>query len=1175
MIGHHASPTRRTQIDDLYRTQVPEQPTISPDGHDVVYVLSTVDRDADRPRHALWHVSVDSAARALSDGPADTSPAYSPDGTLIAFLRPGAVDASGPGQLWTMPSDGGPARQLTDLPGGAGRPVWSPGGDRIAFAAIVGAAGPTEPVVVDRLGYKSDGTGLLRGGRCHLHVLDLDSGAVRQITDGDWHASDPAWSPDGTLLAFAAGRDTDADLTLRSAAYVLTPEPGARPRRVGPATGTAGPVSFTADGRALLVVGDSEVRVGNASLWRVPLNGPAGGFGGDEGSGGDGGDGGDGAAAGRAIRLAADLDRNVMPGGPAYPGGLPQLDDSGERVLLCVRDRGDTHLYRAAADGAPGTEAVIGEAGHVVAGLAVASRADRAAVVLATPRSYGEVAVLDLASGERTVLTDHGASLSDVDLFPRQSRDFTISDGTVVQGWLIHDPAQTAAGPLLLDVHGGPHNAWNGAVDPVHLYHQVLVAQGWTVLIVNPRASDGYGDAFFRAGVGGWGTADAADLTEPIDQVIAEGLADPNRLAVTGYSYGGYMTCYLTGHTDRFAAAVAGGVVADLHSMYGTSDIGHGFTQLEAGGTPADVPEQYSASSPIVSAGNVTTPTLILHGDADDRCPVGQAEQWFTELRSAGVPTRMVRYPGGSHLFIINGRPSHRADYQNRLMGWLRRYIDGPTVAATRVEIDPAHWQRRLQTLIARHRVPGAALGILRMGTGGAPDEAVTCAAGVLNSETGVPATPDSVFQIGSITKVWTTTLVMQLVDEGLIDLDAPIVEVLPELRLSDPDVTAAVTMRHLLTHTSGIDGDVFTDTGRGDDCLARYVELLADAAQNHPLGATFSYCNSGFVVAGRVIEKLTGLSWDEALAKRVIAPLGLTRTVTLPEQALRLRAAAGHVPGDDPDADPTLAPVWGIPRSSGPAGCIVSDVAGVLAFARMHLTGGSAPDGTRLLAEASTVAMQQQHAELPDVYSLGDSWGLGWMRFGWGSHRLFGHDGNTIGQSAFLRILPEQNLAVTLLTNGGHTNDLYQDLYREIFAELAGVAMPRPLEPLAAGSADGSDGDITPWLGRYERSGERIEILRSGDGRTLRSTSTGGLADWDEDPVHEYELLRAGLPAPDGEPSTALVPGDVFVIRPPGTRTYAPVTFYRLPTGEQYLHHHGRATPLRESDPERPGTSR
>ena len=177
---------------------------------------------------------------------------------------------------------------------------------------------------------------------------------------------------------------------------------------------------------------------------------------------------------------------------------------------------------------------------------------------------------------------------------------------------------------------------------------------------------------------------------------------------------------------------------------------------------------------------------------------------------------------------------------------------------------DAGAWRERLVELMAAHRVPGATPGIL-------DDGKVTVAgAGVLSKATGVEVTPDSLFQIGSITKVWTATLVLQLVDEGGLDLDAPVADVLPGFRVADPEVSRTVTTRHLLTHTSGIDGDVFTDTGRGDGCIARYVDGLADVGQNHPLGATWSYCNSGFVVCGRIVEHLTGLTWDAALRERL-----------------------------------------------------------------------------------------------------------------------------------------------------------------------------------------------------------------------------------------------------------------------------------------------------------------
>lgn len=511
-----------------------------------------------------------------------------------------------------------------------------------------------------------------------------------------------------------------------------------------------------------------------------------------------------------------------------------------------------------------------------------------------------------------------------------------------------------------------------------------------------------------------------------------------------------------------------------------------------------------------------------------------------TALRERGVPTRLVLYPDASHLFILDGRPSHRIDFNRRLVEWVEQYAGDPA-GPGRPRIDAARWQRRLSALAERHRVPGAALGILRLRPG-AGDELVQAAYGVLNSGTGVPATTDSLFQIGSISKVWTATVIMQLLDAGLLDLDAPVADALPELRLADPDVTKQVTMRHLLTHTSGIDGDVFTDTGRGDDCVEKYVALLADVAQNHPLGATWSYCNSGFVLAGRVIEKLTGEIWDRAMKDRLFTPLGLSRTVTLPEEALLHRTAVGHV--SEGDSEPTRAPVWTLPRALGPAGLINATVADVLGFARLHLTGGLAADGTRLLSQASAAAMTEFQADLPDKHTLGDSCGLGWIRFGWGGRRLIGHDGNTIGQSAFLRLLPDEGLAVTLLTNGGSARDLYEDLYREIFAELADVGMPRPLAP----PAEPAQVDVQPYLGRYERASMRVDVLAGDDGPVLRTTVTGPLAAVAPNPVTEYAMVA--------------VHRDLFVVREPSARNWTPVMFYDLPAGQKYLHFGVRATP-------------
>ncbi|MFB9925164.1 serine hydrolase [Amycolatopsis halotolerans] len=1098
--------TRRLGIDDLYDLAAPSQPALSPDGSRIVYVLRTADREEDRNVDALWTVGTASGeARQLTRGNADAAPKWAPDGSRLAFLR--AQD--GPPQVWVLPADGGEAEQLTKLPLGAGAPVWSPDGSKIAFsaaidlAAIVEAPPANTPIVAERLDYKSDGPGLLKTLRGHIHVLDVATGEVQQRTFGDWHAGQPAWSPDGKHVAFTASLDDDADLTFRSSAYVLdVTERNAEPRLVGTDQGMAGTVGWTTDGKALLMVGRTDTITGHLGLLRVPLDG------------------------GETVNLAASLDRNVMSGGPGYPGALPQLNEAGDVVLFAIRDRGCTHLYEVDLAGGDPRPVLVGD-GNVVSGVDLVG--GQAAIVLATSDSFGEIAVLDRATGSVDVRTKHGDAVSEVELFGRESREFTISDGTVVQGWLIRDPERTGPQPLLIDIHGGPHNSWNGAADSIHLYHQTLAARGWAVLLINPRASDGYGEEFFTAAIGAWGSADAPDFLEPIDQLVAEGLADPDRLAVTGYSYGGYMTCYLTSRDDRFAAAVAGGVVSDLTSLAGTSDGGHYMAVNEFSGLSSG---KYEKSSPHAQVEQVRTPTLILQGGEDVRCPVGQAEQWFTALRERDVPSRLVLYPGGAHLFVLDGPPSHRADYNQRVVDWIEQY------AGSRVPIDAAHWSRRLAELARKHDVPGASLGILRVDTG----EEVFATHGVLNKTTEVEVTEDSLFQIGSISKVWTSTVVMQLVDEGLLDLDAPILDVLPELRLSDPEVTKRVTMRHLLTHTSGIDGDIFTDTGRGDDCLEKFVDLLDEAAQNHPLGATFSYCNSGFVLMGRVIEKLTGKTWDAAMRDKLYTPLGLTHTVTLPEEALLFRAAVGHVAPDG--ADPVPAPVWQLPRSAGPAGLITARTADVLAFARLHLTGGLTADGTRILSAESAAAMAEKQADVPDKHTLGDSWGLGWIRDGWNGRRVIGHDGNTIGQSAFLRLLPDAGLAVTLLTNGGHARDLYTELYREIFAELADVAMPRPLEPPATPVTV----DASWHLGVYERAGAHVEVVEREGGLRVVYTTTGPLAELMPDKVQEFDLVA--------------ISDTLFVLRMPGGQFWTPVLFYTLPTGEPYMHFGARATP-------------
>jgi CubicO group peptidase (beta-lactamase class C family) len=453
--------------------------------------------------------------------------------------------------------------------------------------------------------------------------------------------------------------------------------------------------------------------------------------------------------------------------------------------------------------------------------------------------------------------------------------------------------------------------------------------------------------------------------------------------------------------------------------------------------------------------------------------------------------------------------------------------IERPT--ATGVAADAAYWRSRLAALIARHGVPGAALGILRDG------RIIDVAAGVLNRRTHVAATPDSVFNLGSITKVWTATMIMQLVDEGALSLDTPVVRVLPEFAVADAAATAAITVRHLLSHTSGID-DMYAETGRGDDCVARYVAKLRDLPQVRPVGATFSYSNAGIVVAGRIVEVLTGQTWDAALRERVVGPLGLTATVTLPEEAILHRVAVGHPGG--PGAPPTR--VWSGPRSLAPTGRITARVHDLLAFVRMHLAGGTAPDGTRLLSADSARAMTAREADLPCPSIMGDSWGLGWSRDTWDGQLVIGHSGVGIGQLAFLRVLPGHGFAVALLTNGGDGPALYHDVFAETFRELAGVTMPAPFLP----PAEPAPIDVAPYEGRYyARSDTAVELVRRDGAPVLRLLATG--------------LLRDRFSAAAGDFPLVPVAAGRFAMRTDDSRTWEIVQAHELLDGTPYLYSH------------------
>jgi CubicO group peptidase (beta-lactamase class C family) len=372
---------------------------------------------------------------------------------------------------------------------------------------------------------------------------------------------------------------------------------------------------------------------------------------------------------------------------------------------------------------------------------------------------------------------------------------------------------------------------------------------------------------------------------------------------------------------------------------------------------------------------------------------------------------------------------------------------------AQRLDWAPA----RLAELLARYHIPGGALGVWLDG------EQFTTAAGQANVAAEIAATPETLWLIGSITKVFTTTLIMQLVERGEVMLDAPVVAYLSELRLADADATETVTVRQLLTHTSGITGDYFPDTGRGDDAVARCVASLAEVDMLSRPGAMFSYCNSGFILAGGLLERLTGGTWDAALWSRLLQPLGVTHFATLPEEALRFRVGVAHAP-QRPDGELRPGEMWPEVRSGGPAGFTpYANVAELLCFARLHLDGGRTPSGARLLSSDSVDAMQAREVDSnPSGGFDSDGWGLGWARFRYGTHeRVIGHNG---GSSAVLRVLPERNCAIASLTNASGGALVGHHIIDAIVDDLFGLRIPSA--PPAAPSA--TPRDLTPYDGRY-----------------------------------------------------------------------------------------------------------
>lgn len=434
-----------------------------------------------------------------------------------------------------------------------------------------------------------------------------------------------------------------------------------------------------------------------------------------------------------------------------------------------------------------------------------------------------------------------------------------------------------------------------------------------------------------------------------------------------------------------------------------------------------------------------------------------------------------------------------------------------------------------LDQLAREHNVVGASLAVLHN------NRLHTSAFGLLNVNTGVETTVDSLFQIGSISKVFTATLVMQLVDQGLVDLDLPVKHYLRDFHIEDAEASKSITVRHLLSHTSGMDGDFFPVDDFSGPSIASYVAKCHLLPSLFSPGTGFSYSNSAYVVAGQLVEVITGLSWSQAIVERIFEPIGMKYSIADPSESLRYRMAMGHVTGEG-NGDKALAEICYGPLSSAPAGTVLSmSATDLIRFVSMHQALGKTESGESILSERSVLQMQEGQVDIPFASWRGIThWGLGWCLQLEEGMNIVSHDGATYGQFAFLRFLPEHNLTIALLTNSASA-PLYRQLESDLYEALLGVSQ----EPVPATNyASTIDDDL--YLGRYDNIYNSVVVRRDEQGRLVRQRILKSTGEVDGEEV----LIPIAKDRFDTQsPSTGLSMGEALFIRPddsqPATQMY------------------------------------
>ena len=648
--AHVAAETRVLRAEDSLSLQAVADPQLAPDGKHVAFAITTVEGKEKR-RSAIWIAPADGARppRALTSGAlSSTSPRWSPDGRALAFLstRPEAGNKeSEKSQVHILSLDGGEARRVTSVAEGIRTFAWSPDGTRLV---CVGRVAPAKDEGFDRtdsrrytgISYKYDGQGWDDGKRSHLFVVDVATGEARQITNGDFNHTDPAWSPDGTRLAFVSDRDSKGtDYEGRHSDVWVLPAAGGDPMRISDHAEADWDPVWSPDGKEIAFFG-SLTEGDHPKVYLAP-------------------------AAGGAPSRVASARLDLLPSDLQW-----EVDGA---LHMEANWKGERHLFRLDL----GTQevAAVTRGPRTLSQFDVSGKAGLIAYRAEDPTHPNDVFVASLTGGsERRITSVNEKFLEGAALPALEAVRWKGADGWDIAGYLMR-PVGWEAGrkyPMVMWVHGGPNgmHGWQWFFDA-----DVLAGRGYAVFLPNPRGSSGYGAAFQRSVANEWGGKAYTDLMAGVDAMLAANpWIDGGRLGVVGLSYGGFMTNWIVGHTTRFKAAVTIAGLVNMVSAQGTRDAAYNHRR-DFGGTVFEQYQKYWDTSPLKYVAQVKTPTLVLHGEADHRVPLSQGEEWFRALKVHGVTTELVVFPRGSHNFRATGEPRQVVETLNWQLLWFDRFL--------------------------------------------------------------------------------------------------------------------------------------------------------------------------------------------------------------------------------------------------------------------------------------------------------------------------------------------------------------------------------------------------------------------------------------------------------------------------------------------------------------------